>query len=205
MRQKDVYSGFTDLANNEKEGKDFQILVKNQDSPIVIMAIHGGGIEPGTSEIAKTITRGNLSLYCFEGIKSKGNDVLHITSIYFDEPKCIKLAQLSDIVVTIHGCNDKGRLVFIGGLHVDLIDRIFETLNGSGINAVKDASNHSGKYTSNICNKGRLRKGLQLEVSEGLRSNMFRSLSSSRERMHTKPLFGEFVSSVRKALLTLDN
>ncbi len=204
MHQEDEYSDFANLSDNEIEGRDYQILVNKQDSPIVIMAIHGGGIEPGTSEIAKAIAHGHLSLYCFEGIKSGGNDVLHITSTHFDEPKCLNLAQQSDIVVTIHGCYDKSEQVYIGGLHGEFIDQIIETMNGSGIIAVKDVSNHSGEYTRNICNMGRFHKGLQLELSEGLRINMFRSLSK-RGRTHTMPLFGEFVSSVRKVLLTLDN
>jgi len=203
MYQEDEYIDFSNLAKKEIEGRDFKILVNEQDSPIVIMAIHGGGIEPGTSEIAKAIAGGHMSLYRFEGIKSGGNEVLHITSTHFDEPKCLNLAKQSDIVVTIHGCDDKSEQVNIGGLHGDFIDQIFETVNESKICAVKDESNHSGKYTSNICNKGRLHKGVQLELSEGLRHKMFDSLKK-RGRRHTKPLFGEFVSSVRKVLLTLD-
>jgi phage replication-related protein YjqB (UPF0714/DUF867 family) len=53
---------------------------------VAVIAPHGGGIEPGTSELATAIAGDDFSLYLFEGLKSAGNGELHITSTNFDEP-----------------------------------------------------------------------------------------------------------------------
>jgi phage replication-related protein YjqB (UPF0714/DUF867 family) len=67
------------------------------------VAPHGGGIEPGTSELADAIAGSDLSFYTFEGLKSSGNTDLHITSTRFDEPMCLTLLASSSVVVTLHG------------------------------------------------------------------------------------------------------
>jgi poly-gamma-glutamate hydrolase-like protein len=56
-----------------------------------LVAPHGGGIEPGTSELADAIAASDLSFYTFEGLKPSGNTDLHITSTRFDEPMCLTL------------------------------------------------------------------------------------------------------------------
>src|SRR5882724_11484201 len=77
----------------------------------------GGGIEPGTSELAEAIAGADMSFYAFEGLKKKGNGILHITSSRFDEPKAVFLVNASPRVVALHGeldCRDQ--VVFLGGL-----------------------------------------------------------------------------------------
>jgi phage replication-related protein YjqB (UPF0714/DUF867 family) len=51
----------------------------------------------------------------------------------------------------------------------------------------------------NICNRSRLERGVQLEISMGLRRLMFRYLSRT-ERKNTTRLFEEFVAALRGAL-----
>ena len=47
----DVYRNFTQLSESEREDIDFRIYaVKREGSSTVIVAPHGGAIEPGTSE-----------------------------------------------------------------------------------------------------------------------------------------------------------
>lgn len=79
------------------KGVDYEIRSKIVPSSIVVvLAIHGGGIEPGTSELANQIgNEGNYTLYGFDGMKSSGNSDLHITSTRFDEPLCLNLVQNS--------------------------------------------------------------------------------------------------------------
>ena len=86
--QRDDYWSFTELAKNERE-QDYKVFSRPRGSEVIIIAPHGGGIEPGTSEIAEAIAGDNFSLYCFEGLKANCNKILHIKSINFDEPKCI--------------------------------------------------------------------------------------------------------------------
>ena len=61
----DTYKDFKSLSAVEKEGKDFQIWSNKIKSRIAIVAPHGGGIEPGTSEIAKYIAGDDFTCYSF--------------------------------------------------------------------------------------------------------------------------------------------
>jgi phage replication-related protein YjqB (UPF0714/DUF867 family) len=44
----DKYPDFDALSRNERTGVDFRILVRQATVAFVIVAPHGGGIEPGT-------------------------------------------------------------------------------------------------------------------------------------------------------------
>src|SRR5215204_7667794 len=99
----DKYPDFETLSRNERAGIDFGILVRRAKPAFAIVSPHGGGIEPGTSEIADATASSELSYYAFEGLKSSGNSDLHITSTRFDEPLCLTLVGESEVVVTIHG------------------------------------------------------------------------------------------------------
>ena len=81
------YKSFAELNTVEKNGLAFRLKVKNRKTSFVVIAPHGGGIEPGTSEIANAIAGLNYSLYTFDGIRLSGNELLHITSTLFDEPR----------------------------------------------------------------------------------------------------------------------
>ena len=82
----DTYNSFANLAKHAEEGRDFKVRTQERLGTTVIIAPHGGGIEPGTSEIAEAIAGNDLSLYLFEGIRDENNRELHITSTRFDEP-----------------------------------------------------------------------------------------------------------------------
>src|SRR5262245_3852344 len=111
------YKNFADLSRYEQEGISYQREVKKRRSALAVIAIHGGGIEPGTSEIAKAISGTEFSYYTFDGIRQKGNERLHITSMLFDEPMCLQIVNDSEIVVAIHGCESEGKVIHVGGLH----------------------------------------------------------------------------------------
>jgi phage replication-related protein YjqB (UPF0714/DUF867 family) len=77
----DRYTSFEDLAKAEVEGQDYQVRLRNvEGGRAVIIAPHGGGIEPGTSEIADAIADNDFSFYAFEGLKAWANGPLHVTS-----------------------------------------------------------------------------------------------------------------------------
>ena len=135
----DKYKNFEELAANEQEGSDFQVRFRTRRGPMAVIAPHGGGIEPGTSELADAIANADLSFYAFEGIKKAANRVLHITSGRFDDK-------------------------------------------------------------NNICNRGQSGKGVQLELSHGLRALLFRTLDKSG-RQHPTEQFGRFVNAVRRGIL----
>jgi phage replication-related protein YjqB (UPF0714/DUF867 family) len=85
------------------------VRLRKRDGVAALIAPHGGGIEPGTSEVADAIAATDFSFYAFEGIKADGNRRdLHITSRRFDEPRCVDLVKASPQVISIHGEDSNG-------------------------------------------------------------------------------------------------
>ena len=166
----DQYGNFLELSQDEVRGMDYDIRLLHRNSSTAIIAPHGGYIEPGTSEIAITIALDSFNLYCFEGLKKKGNKSLHITSTNFDEPKCLNLIARCEIVLSVHGMKGSDRAVEVGGLNVALRDRICDGLNAAGFQSkVVSTGKHAAVSQRNICNKGRKQAGVQLEITSGLR------------------------------------
>ena len=185
FKNRDKYLNFNQLASHQREGIDFEIVaVEKPNSLAAIVAPHGGGIEAKTGSIARVIAGTEYSLYYFEGRKGSGNRVLHITSDHFDEPKCLKLIEKHQRIISIHGCNDKNEKVYIGGLDEELIEILISELSSVGI-FPKLSEKFSGKSPDNICNRGLTKKGVQFELSLQFRTGV------------RVPLF---VKSVRSAL-----
>ena len=165
----DLYDSYADLAAGEAEGVHYRIRVIERASPIAIVAPHGGRIEAGTSQTAALIAADLFSLYCFEGLVAGRR--LHITSARFDEPRALALVESSDIAIGVHGRADRGdhRTIWLGGLHESLRDAIGAALERAGF---KTSTDHhmQGKAPGNICNRGRLRAGVQLELPMSLRN-----------------------------------
>ena len=196
----DKYRNFNQLLSSEREGIDFLRKIKKRNSGWTILAPHGGGIEPGTSEIAIAIAGSNHSLYTFEGIKIKGNKSLHITSTKFDDPKLLKLLNSSMETIVIHGCKGKEQIAYIGGRQNKIRDKIITQLLVNGINStINSDPDLQGTDINNICNRNLSGEGIQIELSEGLRSAMFSSLTRTGRKITTE-LFTIFVNAVKNVI-----
>lgn len=196
----DRYANYDDLKRNEIIGEDYVILSRAGNSRIAVIAIHGGGIEPGTVDLADFVAGAEHTFYAFKGIKKKGNAVLHISSTRFDEPEGITIAENAKIVVSIHGYHDKGDLVFVGGRNQNLKERICYVLEKAGFNSeISEKEGLHGQHPENICNRCLSGEGVQLEISRGLREKMFDSLDRRSLRKRNK-LFFRFVETLREAL-----
>ena len=176
---KDKYSDFKTLAANEILNIDYQILIQDLGADITIVAPHGGLIEPKTSLITRLIAGDTFNYYCFEGIKKKNNQDLHITSHRFDEPKALYLILSSDIILTIHACKDIEDAIYVGGSFKELACNIQNTLGKFKIKISKQEKKFAGTHPDNICNKGRRKRGVQLEISRGLRDDFQKIFSIS--------------------------
>jgi len=204
----DKYANFAELARKEVAGVDYRIVARRATSSFAIVAPHGGGIEPGTSEIANAVAESdlsagtNFSFYTFEGIKSEGNKDLHITSTNFDEPICISLIKTAEIIITIHGehSDEDGEGVFVGGLNKRLGQRIGAALKAAGITVGTHKNPKlQGLEANNLCNRGQKKAGVQLELSQNVRKQMFASLTREG-RTKTKPAFRRFVEVLRSVI-----
>ena len=201
----DIYRTFTELKAIEQEGVDYFVrIMPRKNAHTVILAPHGGAIEPGTTEVARRIAGSELSFAAFDGMKSAGNACLHITSTNFDEPRCLDLVQAADYVVAIHGEGSKEPIVFLGGRDTGLEQKIGMALLRHGY-AVRTHTDPElqGIATTNICNRGQCGAGVQLELSVGLRKTFFFSLTSEGRRRPTSELF-KFADAVREGLCAGD-
>ena len=198
----DKYPDFDALSRNEISGIDFRILIRRARAAFAIVAPHGGGIEPGTSEIAEAIAAGEFSFYAFEGLKRSGNGDLHITSTHFDEPMCLTLISQSEVVLTIHGegSDADAAAVFTGGRNGELNQLLTAALTSAGFDVRQHPDPRlQGLEPDNVCNRGTTGRGVQLELSRSLRRQMFSSLSGTG-RESTTPLFTAFVNAIHGVL-----
>ncbi len=196
----DKYKNFSELKQYEKEGTDYEIQIRKGRSGIAIIAPHGGGIEPGTVDIAESVAGSEHTFYCFKGIKEKGNSDLHITSDKFDEPHGIIIAKDSELVLAIHGCRGQNKVIYIGGNDLELKGQLLHGIETAGFLAEESTRpGLQGKRPENICNLGRRGKGGQLEISEGLRKKMFDDLFHGAGKTKSS-VFYNVVSAITKAL-----
>jgi phage replication-related protein YjqB (UPF0714/DUF867 family) len=198
--KRDKYRNFQELSRIARSEIDYRIREHRRASPAVIIAPHGGKIEPGTAELAEAIAGSNYSFYCFEGLKSAGNSDMHITSTNFDEPRCMALVSAADYVVALHGFGGTGseRLVYLGGLDLTLQHRIGEELKRRGFATANTGRAHLGGLNpKNVCNRGRRGMGVQLEISRDLRDEMMQSAGAPESG------FSKFATSVSRAIAAM--
>jgi len=199
MARSDRFHSFAGLAKSATEGVDYSIFARQRPSAIAVLAPHGGGIEAGTSEVARGLAGHALSIYCFQGLKGSRNCNLHIASTRFDEPRCEELIAATRVVVTVHGMDDRGSTVYVGGRHMQLKGRILRALTEAGFNAMDDDTSHSGTNSHNLCNRGTAGRGVQIELTNGLRRRMFLG-PSRRARTKTTDVFSAFIAAVQPLL-----
>jgi phage replication-related protein YjqB (UPF0714/DUF867 family) len=200
MQNKDRYSGFEEMEIHETRGLDYLIRWHIGDSGIAVLSIHGGEIEPGTSQIAEAIAGDDHSFYTLEGVKDAGNRTLHITSTAFDEPTALAIVCYSEIIISVHGCADPKPLIHLGGLDQEVRERIGKKLCRAGFH-VMDCQDPRFRAVDqrNICNLCGRGMGAQLEVSRGLRSEFFKDLSPEGRKYPTETFY-RFVHAVRDAI-----
>jgi len=172
---KDHYRCFEDLRQGEEEGVDYRVTVTDRNAAVAVVAPHGGWIEPRTSQIATAIAGSDYSLYCFEGLRPRPHAELHITSTRFDEPVCLALLARTQTVLTVHGTATTWPLVEVGGLDMTRRDLVAAHLAQAGFPVdVREHGRNAGRSPDNICNRGTTRRGVQLEISDGLRKAYYR-------------------------------
>jgi phage replication-related protein YjqB (UPF0714/DUF867 family) len=169
------------LAAGYSEGNGFAVLTGNLDAlqTCLIAAPHGGGIEPGTSEITRaTAALANRAFYVFEGTLESGNKKLHVDSTSFTEPHVTKLASQTDFLVTVHGQGNQDKsIIYVGGLYKSgkgiFIQRLSNDLAPLGIKVVDAALSGEGEdiaglNKSNLTNTGKGKKVFSLRFRSEL-------------------------------------
>jgi phage replication-related protein YjqB (UPF0714/DUF867 family) len=197
----------------------------------VILAPHGGGIEPGTSELCLAVAGhhpANLpqvppagvtyDYWMFEGVREDDNRKLHVTSAGCDDEVAVSLCAGSLNALALHGFSPKPpdfsedeQVVLVGGATPDstrntLRKYLLEGLCDARFDA-RDSAGHGeldGNDPCNIVNRTMLGMGAQLELSTPLRDAMFTAHSRPRRKHTTTQLFWTFVAVCRDAIERLE-
>lgn len=197
----DRYRCFAELTQSEILGEDYTVNTKKGSSGIAVMAPHGGGIEFGTSQMAEAIAHPDHTFWAFNGIKKTGNRFLHITSTRFDAPEAMKIAIKAQTVITLHGCHGDRAIVYVGGRHGPLKNRLCRDLLKAGFNAeISKKEGLRGESPLNLCNRCRTGNGIQLEITTELRKRMFTRTQDRSIKKKTED-FLRFTNTVRTALM----
>lgn len=168
----DRYPDFATLAAAHDHDRDYRITVQDRGTRVVILAPHGGTIEPETASIARAVAGDDLSFYLFEALRAGAHGDYHITSHRFDEPRALALVAGADTSIAIHGRKDDGTdTVWLGGRDEILRDAVGDALRAAGFEAALNTA-LPGVHPSNICNRTRSGTGVQLELPRSLRRNL---------------------------------
>ncbi|MQS34318.1 poly-gamma-glutamate hydrolase family protein [Streptomyces katsurahamanus] len=209
----------TDFGRRFKrhERSDTDLTAKGGFSRTTVTALHGGGIESGTSEICLRIAgyrpdtltpaAADAALYdywMFEGLRTANNHPeLHITSTACDDRIAVAMAVSSLNVLSVHGCTSTqaglGALplkkdreaVVVGGSNTDFKNLLLAELGRAGFKALNGNTLPplAGRDPENLCNRTMLGMGGQLEMTTELRESLFLEGGFTREKRptHTHP------------------
>ena len=193
------------LARKLMPGRDLRI--EFGDSKIdqcLLIAPHGGGIEPGTSEIMRAVAMlGDYAWYDFAGFLRQGNkESLHITSTRFNEQTLLMLLPQTKFVVAFHGAEGVGQpLACVGGKWKRGRETVVEAINSTsaehGVTALDATEGSHGLHLrglddDNLTNRGKSGEGVQIEFSREARNLLFPPNASrearGRRSVHLRPL-----------------
>ena len=188
----------------------------NAETQKIVMAVHGGGIEAGTSEIAlatagfhpATLTPsvdglGTHDFWLFEGLLPQGNGRLHVTASNYDDPIARELVRNARRCISLHGCTDRqaNGKIQLGGLDHELRDLVLEELTTAYI-AAEISTNPmlDGSLPDNIANKTRIGGCAQLEMATSFRSSLYEINTRPRRKHTTNDTFNRLVAALRRAM-----
>jgi phage replication-related protein YjqB (UPF0714/DUF867 family) len=228
----DTYKSMTDLYSDPRNvegityGKRWKRhewcqMVEEQTTNIpetqkIVMAIHGGGIERGTSEIALAIAGyhpdtlvtavdgfGLHDFWLFEGLLPSDNGKLHVTASHYNEPIAMELVQNARRCISLHGCLDvqaNGKIQ-LGGRDHELRDIVLEELTIARIpTEITTNSMLDGDLVDNIANKTKILGCVQLEMGTSYRSSLFGTNTRLQRKNTTNDQFWQLVEALRKAM-----
>jgi phage replication-related protein YjqB (UPF0714/DUF867 family) len=204
-----LYNSYSELASAQIEGIDYQRLWRiSQFSTLLHLAIHGGGIEQGTTELADAAAGDIHDFYTLDVFKAAGSNAdLHVMSTRYDEPQALAMVQSATHIVSWHGAAGITPVTYLGGLDYNLRDQIGQCLADAGFTVQLASEELNGTDTANICNRGIRGMGVQLELSTAQRSAFFLNGDMSRaNRENTTAAFTTYITAVKtsisKALVT---
>lgn len=179
-------SSYKELLTTKKEGTDFEVKTRSAPVNILVMAIHGGTIEPATTELADAVAGDKFSFYSFSGLTDDYLG-LHLTSTDFDEPRLSTLTHVAEKCLSFHGLKDNEVDFCVGGAHAQkrkayvlLLSQKFPKWRSCELCCPPN----SGTSKNNVVNRCKS-DGVQIEMGQRL-----------REEIRQNPIFLKELSKV---------
>jgi phage replication-related protein YjqB (UPF0714/DUF867 family) len=196
----DLYGCYAELAKQHTRGDDYEVRSREVGAAALVMSPHGGGIEPGSTELADAIAGDAHEFYDFAGTMPTRNFDLHITSTNFDEPLALELVSAAETALAVHGASGDQEIVYVGGRDAELARLLEDELRNAGFSVQDPPPALAGTSESNIVNRTRSGGGVQIELTRGLRASMFDGGLDRASRQQPTEAFHAFVDAARHAL-----
>jgi phage replication-related protein YjqB (UPF0714/DUF867 family) len=188
----------------------------NAETQAIVMAVHGGGIEKGTSEIALATAGYHPAtlvpavdghalhdFWLFEGLLPSDNGRLHVTASHYDDPIAMELVRNARRCISLHGCTDaqaNGKIQ-LGGRDHELRKIVLEELTAARIPAeITTNGALDGDLPDNIANKTKIRGCAQLEMGTSYRASLFETDTRVQRKNTTNRKFWRLVRALRRAM-----
>ena len=221
-----LVEGVDYARRHRRHGRFDDSLARTCEVPkTTIVAPHGGGIEPGTSELCLAVAGYHpaalpetppagvtYDYWMFEGVRADDNAPLHVPSTGCDDGMALSLCGGSKNALALHGFRPEPELpadtqiILVGGRNHTLKEYLLAGFEDTDLDAV-DAAQHGeldGSEPLNIVNRTLLGMGAQLELSTPLRDAMFGEHTRPRRKHTTTQVFWTFVAVCRDALDRLE-
>ena len=192
---------FSEVVMTATKDKDYRLVIRDRSSATTVVAVHGGNIDPLTSELAESIAGDTYNLYVFCGLRAD-SDGLHVPTRSFQEMRLSGLMRRSRVALSIEGVAGGDAIVHIGGRNRRLRTVLGDLLGFAGFQVAgpaKPGAAHNPRWFFNTPAEG----GLQLELSRTLCQGMLDCPLDAPERTdpaHWTQRFESFVQAVRRAL-----
>jgi phage replication-related protein YjqB (UPF0714/DUF867 family) len=197
------FADFSTLVLHTLKGKDWELVVRQPGAPVTIITIHGGDIEPLTSELAAAIAGDEHNLYDLRGLRAQDNAELRVPPIHFQEMRLQMLLDRCQTALHLDGIPGDDPVVILGGGNVTLVGHLEAALRAAGFCVEPPPSPLMVQSRQRFYNQSEL-AGTQMELTLGLRRQMFTvppaEGSDWRNIGHPTLVLETFVEAVRRAL-----
>jgi phage replication-related protein YjqB (UPF0714/DUF867 family) len=162
-----------------------------------IFAPHGGGIEPGTEEIARAVAQATgATLYVLSAKRPTGNTALHVTVTRMTtgiSPKLDQAIAATRVAISIHGHGrtKDGGPVYVSGLAAEAVTMCAGAMRHALKGAYEVVDEHAripddlvGHHKDNIINRVP-KKGVQIELPRALRDEAVPAIRGAAAQLVT--------------------
>lgn len=202
-----AYPSFRYLSADNVLGIDYDIKTRyGSGEYLVHVAIHGGAIEPPTSQLALYCAGSAGAHSSFEALSDLKAAALALPAASFDEPFALVNVGNSARTVSWRGVEDQREaeeVTYVSGIDDVLVSLVTQELNAAGFVTDTPPLRFGGGDPLNIANKNRARAGVQIDLTRSLRKSFYAGgdLSSAAVANpdNRQPAFFAYGDAVKRA------